>query len=298
MLPIPRPSPRMKAGLAVAAAVLLWVPMGISTDTQPVVTGHSTFFNGDVYDQCLASIAGILRSRVMWFNDQILVERYPGRGTFVYVTEHGGKDPVRYQESEGFALLSDGVTYTFVDPNGAVWHVEELYLELGGNAPVPGRSENPFRYGERLTDSALDGFSQKRQYVWVVELSATPYVDEFPGDDGHSLYNFVTLVDTCKFNVNGDTQAPRVYHENASVLNDRHGHPNGDLQHNHSAWNADIYVGKRPTVIPGGVDTYNATRYQSEWTTSESGQQSAMNAGANNAEQAGYTAERRTESDR
>ena len=289
MLPFDRMSPRSKAGLVVGLALLLWIPQGISVETQPVVTGHSTFYNADVYDQCLASIAGILRSRVLWFNDQVLVERYPGKGTFVYVTESGGDDPGKYDE-----FYSDGVTYTFVDPNGAAWHVEEVYVELGGNAPIPGKNEDELDYAKRMRDAALNGFDQKRQYYWIVELASVPIMDEFPGDDPHSLYNFLVLVDTCKFNKTPQSEGAVAYHNDTAILNDEHGHPNSELAHNHSTWKADIYVGQRPLIVPGGVDHQNATRYESEWAMSAEGQQSAATAGANNVDQAQAQAERRT----
>lgn len=293
MLPIPRPSPRIKAGLAVAAALLLWVPMGISTQTQPVVTGHSTFFNGEVYDQCLASVAGILRSRVMWFNDQILVERYPGKGNFVYVTEHGGEDP-----TDKLYLRSDGVVYDFVDPNGAAWHVQELYILKSRSvhhdvdAVIPGEpdelDEEDLNREPEVNQTAE--VREDRQYVWVVEIAATPIYDEFPGDDAHTLYNFLTLVDTCKFHNNTVTRGLQVEHTNASVLNDHNGHPNGDDPHTHESWNADIYVGKRPNVLVAGASTDGAV-FESQWATSESGQQNTAKA----YERTGEDAQRRTE---
>lgn len=288
MLPFDRWSPRRKAGLAVAFALLLWIPQGISVQTQPVVTGHSTFLNGDVYDQCLASVAGILRSRVLWFNDQVLVERYPGKGTFVYVTEHGGRSPDEFDQ-----LYSDGVTYTFVDPNGAAWHVQEVYVELGGSAPIPGKNEEVWDYGSRMQDSVENGFDQFRQYFWVVELSATPIMDYFPGDDPHSVYNFLVLVDTCKMNRNDETVNGTIDHDDPAILNDRYGHPNNETAHQHEVWNADIYVGQRPLVVPGGVDR-NATAYETAWATSAEGQQNTATAGANGAENAQWEAERRT----
>jgi hypothetical protein len=272
-------------------ALLLWVPQGISVESQPVVTGHSTFFNGDVYDQCLASVAGILRSRVLWFNDQVLVERYPGKGTFVYLTESGGIDP----SDPDRRLFSDGVTYTFVDPNGAAWHVQELYLDLEHWVYVPGGSEMPSEVLAEYEDTAQNGIKKNRQYVWVVELSAAPIMDYFPGDDPHTLYNFLVLVDTCKMNRTSASVGGTANHNDTAILNDRYGHPNNETAHTHETWNADIYVGQRPLVLPGGVDQQNATRYETEWAMSAQGQQNAANAGANGVGQT--QAERRTTPD-
>ena len=294
MLPIlDRMSPRAKAGLVVGIALLLWIPQGISVETTPLVTGHSTFFNGDVYDQCLASIAGILRSRVLWFNDQVLVERYPGKGTFVYVTESGGENPIDVKY-----LLSDGVTYTFVDPNGAAWHVEELYMDFGGTITYPGEHTEPEDYVKERRQWAQDrvaagSLSEKRQYVWVVELAAAPIMDQFPGDDPHTLYNFLVLVDTCKMNRTAESVGGTANHNDTAILNDRYGHPNNETAHTHETWKADIYVGQRPIIVPGGVDK-NATSYESDWAMSAEGQQSMATAGQNNVDQTQTQAERRT----
>ena len=62
MFRFPRWSNRRKAAAAATLALLLWIPQGISQSTQPVVTGHSTFYNGEGYDPCLASIAGIVKT--------------------------------------------------------------------------------------------------------------------------------------------------------------------------------------------------------------------------------------------
>lgn len=234
-MPLDRLSPRAKAGLAVAFALLLWIPQGISTQTTPVVTGHSVFYNGSTYDKCLASIAGILRSQVLWFNDQVLVERYPGKGTYIFVTEAGTSDP-----SEQSFLISEGVKFTFTDPNGADWIIREAYFPPPG-VSAPNRIADP--------DTGV-GVHVNKTYVWYVELAAEPILDQFPGEEyPHSIYNFLVLVDTCKFHRNGQTEGPIANHSSPSILNDRHGHPNGELAHDHETWQADLWVGKRPVII-------------------------------------------------
>lgn len=237
MLPFDRMSPRTKAGLAVALALLLWAPQGISEETTPVVTGHSTFYNGDVYDQCLASIAGILRSRVMWFNDQVLVERYPGKGNFVFVTEAGAPDPTAVPH-----FYYEGVTYEFKDPNGAKWIVYEAYYSVPAHWANAGQDpRQPSNVGVEVTQDKL--------YVWFVEIADEPIIDQFPGADRHSVYNFLVLVDTCKFHRWDDVRGPVVKHENASVLNEDYGHENGAGNHTHESWNAHLWVGKRPVLL-------------------------------------------------
>lgn len=234
MLPIARWSPRTKASLAVALALLLWIPQGISTETTPMVTGHSVFYNGETYDQCLASIAGILRSRVMWFNDQVLVERYPGKGNFVFVTEEGAPDP-----TQATYLVSEGIRFSFRDPNGADWVIHEAHYSV--------RPEQRGHQNLDPPDVAL-GANINKTYVWYVELAETPILDQFPGEQfPHSFYNFLVLVDTCKFHPH--TRGPIADHTNQTVLNDRYGHPNYESGHTHESWGANIWVGKRPVVI-------------------------------------------------
>jgi len=254
MLPLDRMSPRAKAGLMVAVALLLWIPQGISTQTTPMVTGHSVFYNADGYDQCLASVAGMLRSRVMWFNDQILVERYPGKGTYVFVTEAGVEDPTKAPY-----FVSEGVQFTFTDPNGADWIIYEAYYQAQGMAIAKG-PVIPNSNGQVGAGADVD-----KTYVWFVEIAGTPILDQFPGDDPHSLYNFLVLVDTCKFHRNAKTQAPIADHNATSgLLNDRYGHPNNATPHTHEAWNANIWIGKRPAVVDA-ADTGDRAVSQTAW---------------------------------
>lgn len=270
-------SARRKAVLAAALALLLAVPLGISEQTQPVVTGHSTFYNGLAFDPCLASIAGIIRTQVMWFNDQVLAERYGGKGTFVYVTENGSADP-RARNS----LYTEGVFYDFVDPNGVHWHVDEAFMgPIDPNGADPG-AITPDDPGAGQPDGALD--ESKRTYVWVVELSAFPIHDQFAGSpdspDYHDLYNFLVIVDTCRFhrnvqtNFNGarhnadpaDTYDFNVTH-NGTVLNPGYGHETGTGNHTHESFMADIWIGQRPVLVPVGADSTGA-QWEADWAVS------------------------------
>lgn len=253
---LPRLSPRQKAGLAVAFAFLLWAPSGISQESSPIVTGHSTFYNGDTYDKCLASIAGILRSRVMWFNDMVLTERYAGKGTFVYVTEDGADDPTTKN-----VLYTEGVFYDFVDPNGAHWHVEEaFYVDrydyiVGGNDPI----NDPNQLDPTVDDAST------RVYVWIVELAARPIHDQFAGADYHDLYNFLLLVDTCK--MNRDHTAPYNLTHEGPALDTERGHPSGATAHEHEVHQINIWVGTRALLTPLGAST-KGLEWQAAWATS------------------------------
>lgn len=256
-----------KAALAAALLLLLVVPNGISQRSQPVVTGHSTFFNGEGYDPCLASIAGIMKTQVMWFNDQVLVERYGGKGTYVYVTENGSQDPT---DPDRVTLWSEGVFYDFVDPNGIAWRVEEAFMiaSTNGGAVVYGDPGNPDSI------SVDDDLGQDREYVWIVELAAFPIHDQFAGDprspNYHDLYNFLTIVDTCKFSrtprTNWDPSRGTDYnvtHEGPD-LTQNYGHEVGAAPHSHEAFTASLWVGKKPVIVPLGVDAQGA-QWSSDW---------------------------------
>lgn len=263
-------SGRQKALLAVALGLLLWAPSGISETSTPIVTGHSTFYNGDTYDPCLASIAGIMRSRVMWFNDQVLVERYGGKGTFIFATQYGAPDP-----RDRAALYSEGVFYDFTDPNGVFWRVEEAWYsdvwspgyEGGGKIPDPMRAvANPGSAGASAEYNATTVADEDKYYVWFVELSANPIYDEFNGADPHRYYNFLNLVDTCKFNREklGDEYIGTERHEGAD-LNADNGHPNGAEAHDHEKFVIDLWVGKRPATMPFGEVSSNPGSWESSW---------------------------------
>lgn len=281
-------SNRRKAALAATLAFLLWAPSGLSQSTGPVVTGHTTFYKGEDFDPCLASIVGVMQTEVRWFNDMVLARRNGGKGTFIYISENGAEDP-RDQPQ----LFSDGVTYDFVDPNGAAWHVEELYY---GNwdTGVVGGSTNPFSPDPEVRPTVWTD----RTYVWVVELSAQPIYDQFAqhldrnDPNWHTVYNFVALVDTCKFhrenetNFNGalkntttDTYDFNVTHDKDDPQRDdewRNGHKStDDPVHTHEAFLANIYVGKRPVVVAGGAQdtTSESSTWESSWTTSSQGQE-------------------------
>lgn len=250
-------SRKSKAFAAVFLVLLMWAPSGVSVEQLPVVTGHSTFFNGDVYDRCLASVAGILRSRVMWFNDMVLTETYGGKGTFVYITEDGAPDPTKQN-----VLLSEGVFFDFVDPNGARWHVEEAYMDYGGSTTYPGPNNVQDWTADTIRDAGKP-VEKQRYYVWFVELSERPVYDQFAPPMGdanyHTFYNFLVLVDTCKFNNNTATRRALEWHTGLEA-----GHPVGELDHKHESWNANVWVGTRPVVVPGGVSNQTAS-WQSNW---------------------------------
>lgn len=285
---LPTLSPRQKAVLSVSFALVLLLPSVLAThDEQTLVTGHSTFFNGSKYDECMASVAGIVRSQVMWFNDMVLAERYAGKGTYIYVTERGAPDP---RHGSQVQLYSEGVTYTFTDPNGIPWTVQEAFsftkTKIGGEVntgnPTNQNGGGPTSFDAEAAASAYFDPMGNRTYVWIVELSAVPVYDMFAGIDpanAHTYYNFVTLIDTCKMRANatqppvaGDPGHYNVTHDTPTELSSGYGHRNGATPHNHEAKLADIWIGKATTVISAvGFDTIDAAEWQSKWANGEGG---------------------------
>lgn len=241
------------AAVALAAITVLavFVPSGISTSRTTVVTGHSTFFNGEEHDPCLASIVGIMRYKVMWFNDMVLVERYNGDGSYLYVTENGTDDP----RSE--FLIGSGIFYDFVDPNGVEWHVDEAYWEEKVEVrPYVGvEPEDP-------TSLEVDhSEGTHRYYTWIVAVDK-PHRDNFAGDDPHDFYNFVTLVNTCKFNARnrGLTYLGNESHTNQTMpggIGPRNGHEKNTTAHDHESYKVALWVGGPPKIAPVGTETPN-----------------------------------------
>lgn len=300
-------SNRRKAAAAATLAFLLWFPTGLSEVNQPVVTGHSTFWNGKSFDPCMASIAGILQTEVRWFNDMVLARRYGGKGTFIYITESGADDPRQdlSAESGKRALFSDGVAYDFVDPNGAVWHVDELYYGNPNGEPV--KVTDPL--GNPKTETHPYAIKD-RTYVWVVELAAQPIYDQFAGSPSspyyHDVYNFVSLVDTCKFHRTPDTNfnGNKHYEDRPGRdldfnithtqqpsgdwpgNNDGNGHDNGMDTHDHESFIANIWIGTRPVIVPAGASADGA-EYQSEWAVSGRSAESTSRAPGTAANQTG-----------
>lgn len=262
---MPQLSPKQKAGIAVLFALIMWAPSGLSSENVPVVTGHSVFFNGDTFDKCLASIAGIMRSRVMWFNDMVLVEQYAGKGTFIYITEDGAPNPAEEEQ-----LYTQGVFYDFVDPNGAHWHVEEAFM-IHGNAVSVGQPDiNGGPWDEDFTISPGGAqLSQNRTYVWIVELSERPIHDEFAGDPTgpyyHDLYNFLLIVDTCKMDRDRTTPT-NLTHEGADLDTER-GHPTGSKAHIHEVHDVNLWVGRQPVIVPWGPPSAQSAYWQADWAT-------------------------------
>lgn len=225
---------------------LLAVPTAYSFQQQPVVAGHTTYADMDGLDPCIAGIVGIVRLRVMWFNDQVLFERAAGEGNFVYALQSGAPDPRERP------LAPTGNVYPMADPNGMDWEVHEYSFNLGpagvvdgGNYSVDPSSGQPVKVNETPSYNA-DGAS-RNWYVWVVETG--PAVEDFAATG--RPYNFVNLVDTCKFTTTGTgTQHSRDaggnWTSDWSQDTTEAAHDAADGTHGHDRFDVDLYVGKAP----------------------------------------------------
>jgi hypothetical protein len=290
-------SRRQKAVLSVSLVLILLAPGVLAMhDEQTVITGHTTFYNGEAYDGCMASIAGILRTTVRWFNDMVLAERYAGKGTYIYVTERGAQDPTPASGRTG--LYTEGVSYTFTDPNGVPWTVQEAFMfEDGIDVAASTKAPDPLNSGDYSphvpSRNEIAGMvSGNRTYVWIVELSAVPVYDMFHGADpqnAHTYYNFVTLIDTCKMHdtkaqppVVGEPDHYNVTHDTPTELGTEHGHPAGATAHAHQAKLADLWTGGATKLIPlpNPQDPAGGAMSQTAWTTGEASQQATGNRSA------------------
>lgn len=244
---------------AVCTLALLALPTAYTFQQQEVVTGHTTYASMDGLDPCVAGIAGIVRLRVMWFNDQVLFERAPtDGGAWVYAVEGGAPDP---REA---LLRPTGEAFEFTDPNGMTWVVREYTypgepVEVSqGNVTVnrsPSASGTTVDGGNyTVTPPSASPGPGGSWYAWVVQTG--PVVEDFAATG--RPYNFVDLVDTCKFT----SPSSGVQHANSGgnwssswPQDTTQGqHLADDPSHAHDRFSVDLYVGKAPvTEDPGGV---------------------------------------------
>lgn len=248
----------------------------MATDT--VTTGHTNWLDASTtYDSCFAGVAGLLKQRVTWFNGQTLFSQAAsGSGKYIYLMESLEADDGAYNESTGIEvkdpssehLVRTDNTYTFDDPepNNAKdeWTVKEYYsarekkgVEAGtGGDDGVGAEAGPARQVERV-------------YVWVVQVhpDALPASEPLDRD-----YNFVGLVDTCKFsgdrddNTTHDNQDP-----NGPEPEGQHSTDNEEGTHDHDIYSIDIWVGPEPQVVPGTEEAGGVPEERSDGGGSDDG---------------------------
>lgn len=241
----------------VALAALMALPTAWSVQQDPVVAGHTTYADMDGLDPCIAGIVGIVRLRVMWFNDQVLFERTAGDGSsHVFAVQGGAADP-RDQ-----LLRPTGQQFAFTDPNGMEWQVNEYTYNVApasastGNTTVTPPSVQQNGNGVSVDNGethveppTVDSHETGPWYTWVVQTG--PTIEDFSATG--RPYNFVNLVDTCKFSAPGQDVA----HSNAGPGNwtsdwpedtTEQQHFADEASHGHDRFSVDLYVGKAPKV--------------------------------------------------
>jgi hypothetical protein len=240
--------------VALGICALLSVPAGASVQQQPVVAGHSVYGDMDGLDPCIAGIVGVVRLRVMWFNNQVLFERTPdgsSSGSWIYGTQAGAPDP------RVAALTPTGEVWSFTDPNGMDWSVAEYNFTAGPDALVHG-GDVGYRNGSVVaTPPQVEQNPEVRSYyVWVVRVGPTTY----GGYDGKD-YNFVDLVDTCKFSI-PEERAVQHANDTGTWTSDWTGdttqgqHMAGDGTHAHDVYDINLWVGSEPVLAPPADPDY------------------------------------------
>jgi len=243
--------------VVVGMCALLSLPAGASISQQPVVTGHTVYTNMDGLDPCFAGVVGVVRMRVMWFNNQVLMERAAddGGNAYIYAIEADAPDP-RDQ-----TLLPTGNVFKFTDPNGVDWVVNEYNFTLpptawadAGNYSVDPGDGHPLNVNE-TPGYALE---QASSYTtWIVKLGPTN--DDYAASG--KPYNFVDLVNTCTFHEGADhrvTHTPDHGNWTSSDANDPsimdgtdpnlNGHEDADGTHEHNVYDISLYIGQAPKV--------------------------------------------------
>lgn len=228
------------AGLALALGAV-----GSTIAVEPVTqnegtTGHTEWIETSTsYDGCLAGIAGLVLQKVTWFNGQTLFETSSGTSedTWIYFTDGKLDDKVDPTDED---LIRSNETYEFEDPNrDHTWTVKEYYSfrddlgsALGGDEP-----------------------DVKRVHIWAVNVSAQPFHDSTIEQD----YNFVGILNTCKFDSNGQETKPHDDQADQDSKEDndpedpkwQHDSSNTEGEHTHKEFLVDIWIGGEPSLVPG-----------------------------------------------
>jgi hypothetical protein len=236
--------------LAVAMCALLSLPAGASISQQPVVTGHTVYTNMDGLDPCLAGVVGVVRMRVMWFNNQVLMERAAddGGNAYIYAIEADAPDP-RDQ-----TLLPTGNQFKFTDPNGVDWLVNEYNFTLpptawadAGNYSLDPGSGHPLN----VTDTPGYALEQARSFTtWIVKLGPTN--DDYAATG--KPYNFVDIVDTCKMQEQADHQVTHTRGPDGNWTSSDpqdptfDAHEDDDTTHTSNVYDISLYIGQAPQV--------------------------------------------------
>jgi hypothetical protein len=206
-------------------------------------------------DPCLAGIVGIVRLRVVWFNGQTLFERSADdENNWIYAIEAGAPDP------RDALLRPTGEVFGFTDPNGVDWNIVEYNFTAGPDAIVHVEDGDVgYRNGSVVADPPEGSLNPEQEvynfFTWVVRTG--PVTEDYAATG--KPYNFVDLVDTCKFALT--PPARQVQHARDGSGNwtsdwsedpTREDHDSGTADHGHEAYDIHLYIGTEPRLAPAG----------------------------------------------
>lgn len=230
------------AGVALALGAVGSTIAVQPTATNDVMTGHTEWMEASTnYDGCLAGIAGLILQQVTWFNGKTLFETSSGtsENTWVYFTDGGLDNKVDPTDED---LFRSNETYEFEDPNrDHTWTVKEYYIQDAG---IDASTAGP--------DADV---STDRVYIWAVNASAETFHDPTIEQD----YNFVGILNTCKFNseADGDAEHDDQHDQDTHDGGDpedpqwQHDSENTEGTHDHDVYVVDIWIGGEPSLVPG-----------------------------------------------
>lgn len=249
---------------AISILAILGAAIAVPATQTAVVTGHTTFVDMESLDPCLAAVAGIVQSQVLWFDDSFLHERTNFENEqWIYASQKEAGDPthhVRFDNASNIqenaddqvankVLIRSGVWYNFTDPNGVHWNVTEVFWDEPYGTAVEGEGDVQRNPG---VDSAANVTAHtNRHYAWLVEIGPTttdPYLSGL--DSLGDRYNFVNMVNTCKFSEEA-RRLSNVTHDAANKTYPEFQHPDRySTNHTHESWEVDLRIGPKPDVAP------------------------------------------------
>jgi hypothetical protein len=282
----PRSSPREGEATPAAARRVVQVLLGVALVALALAapvrpqSDVEVRFGGNGTSPCLAQVAGLVESQVLWFNGVPFFERRDFTGdTHLYVTEKGSPDPTNHLSPEALAGLSDaqlrnmseahwekmpflvrsGTWYNFTDANGVEWNVTEAFFDVGVDSRSETGDPEAFVDGDPEVNVRGDGDGRvgtKRYFVWIVQLDEVRDDQNMgvPADIGDmGEYNFATRVNTSKFTADTREASGTYASHGANATADRPEaepgcHP--DHNHTHRQYQADVWLGQDPDLVP------------------------------------------------
>jgi hypothetical protein len=264
--------------VAVIGASVAVPALGPGDRSHTIVTGHVSFTDLAGLDPCLSAVAGLVTGdNIKWFDDSIFHQE-TFEGKYIYASEAQAGNPtahVRFDDSGPLeqdaeeieenvdeepadkVLVRSGVWYNFTDPNHRYWNVTEVFWDQGARADPDGATNivDADTDGASVSTEANASAQTNRHYAWIVEIGPTR-PDGYPGGLSHDEYNFVNMVNTCKFSDEAE-RAARTQHDPGNRTDGETGPPGRrhadeahQEKHHHEEWDVKLWLGDEP-------DTFN-----------------------------------------